>query len=166
MMPTTRRGRFLFYKQRARKRLKVVYEHAKRKHSTAPGDHRPTNRRYDVSGLVKQLPRVYPLHFWEKSLDEIEYLLRGWTMGGRNRFGVIRHPPVFPTEGFPFDVRNGTQTGYHDRRVLSVPRLHSLPLLSYPTPRDLVPPGRFFPFAFYPSGRPSYASLQGWSVLP
>lgn len=163
IMPTTRRGRFLFYKQRARRRLARVYDRAKRVRTELSPEDSPPVRRHDVSGYGKQAPRVYPRHFGFKDMTAAEWLDLGWTPPTRERWGVARGWSGALIDRPAWMWGNGTTTGYYDRRVKRVPRLSHVPLLPWNRSQDGLVAGMVYPFEFYPSGRRSYASLQGWA---
>lgn len=157
-MPTTRRGRFLFYKARAKRRTKKCHQRRQRVGSPVTNGHNATNRAIDKSGETLQMPRVYPRHFPEKWMDAAEWLLHGWTPPAKRKWGWLG-------DGTWVDAPLGSRghsrvavVGYHDRRALSIPRLRHLPRLPYLHPKESLDKGNFYQPDFYPSGGPSWCS--------
>lgn len=161
-MPTTKRGRFLLYKARQRRRIKHVYNRAKRYTGSVWTLNRATSRRYVWSGLTKQMPRVYPQHFPEKSMTAGEWFLAGYFPPSLGVWGIAMGATPLPQHLPAADPRNGATTNYWDRRVKSIPRIHLLTLGAYTQTKAAVTPAMAYPFPAYPSGRVSYARLQGW----
>lgn len=165
-MPTTRRGRFLLYKQRQRNRLRRVYQkNRKLTGNVGLAGVRQTNRPRDWSGHTKQMPRVYPRHFPEKAMNATEWAIAGWDHPFPKHWGVVRFIPGTPPPVGGVYGPNGAGVGYHDRRVKSIPRLKNLPWGSYHPEADWADPVACYPFYYYPSGAVSWAGQNGW-VLP
>lgn len=160
-MPTTRRGRFLHYRAKAKRRRREVRETIP---SAAfldgtPGGSRATCRPRDTAGAPLQQPRDYPRRPVYAEIDAST----GWrVVPAYKRFGVREwvQPLRFgwglktrPTEAY---------LHYHKRRLLWIPSLRQLPWRPYRHAQNALLPGQFYPFEFYPSGRLSYAAAQGW----
>lgn len=126
-LPTTRRGRYLYYQARYRKRLAMAKN--RRRRGTAAGHHL-TQRERDLSGLVKQAPKRSPKivgAFADPNYyADVEYReSTGW--------GV---PPVWALIGdAPLLVvvhrDHFAAVGAVKRRMRRVPRLRRLPM-KYP----------------------------------
>lgn len=152
-MPTTRRGRFLFFKARAIRRMKRV--HAKH-FSNNPlfdyGGHRSMCRTYDVSDYEKQVPRDADLP--PTIAHRPPYPLTAWRVQpSRDHWGVIEVPPGTSDSPSGTYHRSEAFVGYHERRRKSIPRLKHLDLLPYPDPPVEVHWRDRYPFEFYPSGQ-------------
>lgn len=152
----------MLYKKRKRLRLKKAYQHSGRATGHPGTRNRGANRVYDLGGLSKQVGRSYPRHFPFKWMTRAEWELIGWNAPRYQSWGVVRSfGPDF--DDVPAWARlNGAHTGYHDRRVKAIPKIGQLSLLPYRLTLAELVPQNVYPFEFYPSGRRSYASLQGW----
>jgi len=158
-MPTTRFGRYRFYRERALRRARKA-----RKVSTigfsdgSPGNGgAPTRRQRVIAGFPKQIPRSFPLH-----------PNHGWAFGG---FGVTIQRfhsrfrfdqallPEFVHDRYPAWYHPSEQlTNCYFRRVKRLPRLAHIPVVGYRHGLGELESADFFPFDFYPSGAPSYRS--------
>ncbi len=160
-MPTTRRGRFLFYRARQRRRL----EKARRRATAAvfSSDHgyeAATKRSWDLSEYTKQMHSVYPLHpnqHWGGVVFGVEIVRRH--AKGLFDYLVLPSPPFYPPDRnshFKVEVTRG-----YFRRLKSIPRLRHIPRLPWRHTHAELGPRDYFPFPFYPSGAPSYRSTLG-----
>lgn len=149
-MPTTRRGRYLFYRARAKRRHKRIYACLSR---PDPDAHAQAARSYDTSGLEMQFVKVggpkyvqspRPFHFW---------LLTGRVKPDYKLWGVV--PSLVPHSPFwsPKTSFRSPVTFYAFRRVHHVPRLKHLPIRPYRFPIAAVDKFSFYPWKFYPSGQ-------------
>lgn len=152
-MPTTRRGRFLFYRDRAMRRRRKVWR--RRQHYSAVGNDgwkMSGSRTRDLTGyFIKQVPvtdyrpvppvlgLVIPDAAWlvkpERGVWGVLELLDVWR-------------PFKPNSHAPFARRD-----YAKRRVWYTPRLANLPFVPFVAPYDPTRPELYYPFEFYPSGR-------------
>jgi hypothetical protein len=160
-MPTTRRGRFLVYRQRSLKRRRRL-EKAVAKASTPGGyeGHRYTRREFDWAVFGKQAARTYP-----KNPTEVHgggLLDPFWRVKPKKGvWGVANYDPttgVYP--GNTGHVRTAFLF-YQLRRVTSIPRASWISVRAWAFAVGDVPMTEFYPFDTYPSGRPSYVSTWG-----
>lgn len=157
-MPTTRLGRFLFYKQRQLRRRKRRERRANISHTKPATDRTRTCRRIDVSGETKQVGRTYPRHPYGDGWDATDWIAHGWTPPRPGRWGVLGLNDGMPPSLFDANHPRNVQVGYHHRRVLSIPRFRHLPRLPYRFTHDQLSPQHYYPYDVYQSGRPSYRS--------
>jgi hypothetical protein len=130
-IPTTRRGRFLYYKFKYQRRM-IKLE--RRRRYNRPARDGTRNRERDVSGLQYQperpsaLPGNGPL--WPL----------GFTVGVYRKGKGRGFPPVFtflPGSywGDKHRLQHHRHIGFIQRRVLKIPRLKHLPVLPYVGPK-------------------------------
>ena len=120
-----------------------------------------TKRQRDTTGATLQEERSYPLH--DRVGDNEGAMFTTWAVAPRRgRWGVpLWSPPVVIPWG-PNTHFDRAPLRYAFRRVHWIPRLRQLPWRSWRHAIEDIPPDRFYPFPFYPSGRPSHASLMGY----
>jgi hypothetical protein len=155
-MPTTRRGRYLFYRSRARRRRDRAWG---RGPVLSNATRRKAGRRFDLSLFRKQVVQDTPLLRVAPPRGEPFWEVAGRTKPGRGVWGVVPWPWWFgPLDPTAFHYRE-PWVGYHHRRLLSLPRLRHLPKLPYPFEIDDLLWWEFYPWSIYPSGRPN---PRGW----
>ena len=154
-MPTTRFGRFKFYRRRALRRL----ERAHRRIPTITGVYTalgeaPTGRAVDLAGYTKQMARSYPLRpvVWVPQLPPNFWRVKP----DREVFGVPLETNAW--WWLPVYHRNRprhAQRHYTTRRVKSIPRLKHLGRL--PWRHSIL---AVLDHNHYPSQYPTYPSGQ------
>lgn len=152
-MPTTRRGRFLFYRDRAMRRVRKAWKRRAFTFAlpTDPYFHKAGTRGFDLSGFTVQVPltdydpvgTVFPPGTWS-----VSWLIRP----SRGVWGVLISPGVYDPLR-PGNHAPDARQGYSVRRVLSVPRLKHIPRTGFAGPYDPARAGDYWPFHTYPSGR-------------
>lgn len=149
-MPTTRRGRYLYY--RSRHLSKLTQCHNGRPRGGLGGKHR-LSRGHDQRPFGKQASRIrYPLGPWFPGI---------WAAYPDDdpHKGIYRRPGIIEDFGHP-DVSEGPNThqrsanfSYYERRVKRMPPLHIVPL----RPVIALPSGdwyqHYYPWFRYPSGQ-------------
>jgi len=158
VMPTTRYGRYRFYRARQRRRLEKARRRAAVQDEVGgPPGSGATKREWDLSEFTKQMPRSYPLkpnhHFasvgFPTTIDPIP---------SRGVFGVVHLEQL---DGFPLGLHyhhDKDESGAFFRRLKSIPRIRHLPRLPWKHAKEDLLPGAFYQPAFYHSGAPSYRS--------
>lgn len=152
-MPTTRRGRYLFYKKRARRRY---FQNEKKRYKPGVKARRTTARKREVHLWGKQVSLTIPLKP-RNAPNTFDWTTQFWMV--KPDYALFGVRPRNPLDGLPYWANAHQQearVGYQVRRVLSIPRLHSAPWQPYKFALVDVPPSRFYPHEFYPSGQRSY----------
>lgn len=158
-MPTTRRGRFLYFRARSQRRRK-------REQTRTPGlivsGNRATCRRKYWNLWGKQEPTTIKGDVYFDGTWDWESPAAWITQPAYKRWGVIADPNDYL--GLPPYTHHPTTAtvGYQRRRVLSIPSARQREWQPYRHPKEALPPTQFYGLEFYPSGQQSYASLQGW----
>lgn len=155
-MPTTRRGRYEFFRARAQARHLRLSRNAFR--PSVLSNHL-TSRTYQTDHLRMQFPKVYgppdvisprPPFFWlgpGKIKPRFKLLPRAyWVFGPPPHGGPDTHW-TFALVNFLF------------RKVHHVPPLKHLPRKPYALPLSAIPADRGYPFMTYPSGQ---HNPRGW----
>jgi hypothetical protein len=161
-MPTTRRGRFLYYKARAVKRNKLARNRGA--YVSPPGGsdaNRVTARGLDHSMWEKQAPKSHPVeptNYTKGLLPDSAWVVKP----AKGRFGVLKHWDLTPPWWGPKTRPTYGSQGYFERRVRSIPSQSLWTYLPYLLPKSALRKGDVYPFATYPSGRPSFAASKGW----
>lgn len=157
-MPTTRRGRFLFYKARQRRRWKRLQQrHPSRGGpvNETPGAH-PTSRAIDHSEATKQMQRSYPKRPVYSDNNGAETW--GWRVRPqRCVFGVLDSPPTVYLTAGGFTHPHLPVIGYVEKRLKWLPRLKHLPRKPWRYTIDAVEAFNHYPesYVLYPSGMPN-----------
>lgn len=159
-MPTTRKGRFEYFKARQRRRL--ARARFRRAHDSSNlmfgfGGHHMSSREPDISSFTKQEPREYP----RVQVNVAYYYVAPspWRVEPtRGVFGVPEWVPV--TAGFPPPGYHVSKPflGYVSKRLKSIPRLKHIPRKPWKFTKGEILPGDFYPYDVYPSGQPSHRS--------
>lgn len=148
-MPTTRRGRYIFYRQRARRRRRRLETKLSR-----PGAHarRQAARMLDARSAPMQVEKLHGLKYVISPRPPFFWLVAGRVKPDRGVWGVV--PNLFPPFGSwgPNTHFREPTTFYAFRRVHHLPRLKHLPRLPYPFPISALDPFQFYPYPVYPSG--------------
>lgn len=118
-----------------------------------------TKRAIDYSEATKQAPRSYPV-------DESYYPVEGprqWAVKpGKGVWGVVDWvDPWLETAGRTYHT-DKAYLFYAYRRVKWLASFRQMPRLPWRHPIEALEPWHFYPFQFYPSGRPSYAFIMGY----
>jgi hypothetical protein len=154
-MPTTRRGRFLHYKKRQRRRLRRCDRRYSSDGTGGMGRTRhETQRAFDLSGFDKQQPRTYPIR--ERVYAPVPSDSVFWRVPpSAGVFGVPDLPFVQTLWPYPPAHPRGPIHNYYEKRMKSVPRLKYIPKKPYLFPPGAVPVEKMYPGQFYPSGQPN-----------
>lgn len=149
LMPTTRRGRYEFYRKRALRRQKLL-----RQRHPYQGDfteNRRCSRKPDNQFTPQQAPEKY-LPPDRPPFPETYWLLPGHVKPDKGIWGVVQIENFLPPGTVLTHGLEKSITGYYFRRVKSCPRLHHWTYL--PRVGPMPPDGShaFYPFEFYPSG--------------
>ncbi len=155
-MPTTRRGRYLFYRDRARRRRDRAWA---RGPVLSGATRRKAGRRFDLSIFSKQVVQDMPLLRVAPPRGEAFWQVVGRTKPRRGVWGVVPIPWWFPPAPVGAHHARIGAVGYHFRRLLSLPRLKHLPRLPYPLATADLLWWEFYPWTVYASGRPN---PRGW----
>lgn len=161
LMPSTRYGRFLFYRSRALRRRHRAWQRTAR---SGPGvlNRRfgATRRAIDLSPYGKQAIRVYP-----KKRRKLGVATGGFVFWNvkpaRGVWGVKRTIRTNPAHWGPNTHHRLSREGYFSRRVLSLPRLRHLQYKAYAGAVAEVHPRELYPFQWYPSGQAN----PNWGLL-
>lgn len=161
-MPTTRRGRYLYYRERAIRRNKLARGRGGWVSEPGGSDgNRTTGRGIDFSEWTKQVPKTYPKEptaFNGGLLHDLFWKVKPT----KGRFGVPHYSPIYPPWWGPntHDTYNGGF--YFHRRIRSIPPQSWWTYKPYLLPKSALKKGDVYPFEKYPSGAPSFASGMGW----
>jgi hypothetical protein len=127
MMPTTRYGRFLWFKKRyAKRRIRA----RRRRRTYKPKAKRQHNRELDTSALPYMGPKVYPNVVFA-DIDPLVFITWEYVQsGGRGRPPLWR---VTNRENYPVGLFKSHKRllGFTEKRGKRWPRLKWIPLLPY-----------------------------------
>lgn len=158
-MPSTRRGRYLHYRAKALRRKRNQEQRkpsptARRKHKSCRcKDAFGWEKQMDASPKQNAEPPREP-GFWTVPATAIKPEKAVWGV----KPSVVRVDySISPQNHF-----REAEIGYQFRRVQSIPPMSFLAWMPYLQPRELLVREDCWLGEFYPSGRRSYASLQGW----
>lgn len=165
MMPTTRYGRFLLYRSRAKKRLRK----AERRRAQHHFERVAVTTGIVTDGREKQMPRRSdgPRHVGQNPEDfdspSVTLVPAEYRRPAVLKFTAGAGNPIHPT----WHPRDG-MIHYQNRRVFWLPHLRQLTRY-YPMPRPSPADKAAYPFAPYPSGERNpfcWIGRDGFGRLP
>jgi hypothetical protein len=152
-MPTTRYGRYIFYRNRARRRKRR--EETRRPSTSIDGKQRTGRHRlWDLWG--KQAPKEYPRYVHPHDAYDWHSTASWITNPKKGVFPVIRDIYRMPPFTWPIGHPRTSTVGFQWRRVQSMPRARHRPWAPWRFTREELLPGDFYSLEFYPSGARSY----------
>lgn len=152
-MPTTRGGRFIFYRNRQLNRHDRMWNRSPHPPATEPGTGKHSTRRpHDWSDFTLQNARSY--HFGPGYICPFNAQAAPWLVTpARGRWGVLDWTKPFDPWWAPTTNYRWAILGYRLRRIRSVPRITHIPHGPYRQPMAAVDLREFYRREFYPSGQ-------------
>ena len=122
-MPTTRRGRYLYFRARMQRRLALI----RKRHFRRPaGLLQIGHKGYDLSGFGFQAPKSYPRVVGADPTQTGPFGGEVLPANEERPFPVAKSPPGTDAE-IVTQLKHRQAIGYHKRRVLRVPRVKHVP---------------------------------------
>lgn len=163
-MPTTRRGRYLFYQERYRRRLKRL-----RKKGGNPGalsNHQHAYK-YEFPLQRMQFPKLYPKYWWTEANPFVTGLIDD-EKGGYKVWPVHRAGPPIDDDHTPPYHNHVAVVGWMARRIRYVPKVRTATRV-YVGPKPGPPDTsadlwwmQWYRGKFYPSGQANPL----WELMP
>lgn len=155
-MPTTRRGRFIFYRDRAQRRHTRIWKDHWR---PSLHGHGFTSRGWDTTGFRFQFPKSFGPKYVQSPRPTTFWLPSGVIKPKYKLFPFVPVPFPKPFWWGPKTHWTSAHAGFWHRRIHHVPPLKHVPRLPYRYPISVIGPFMGYPFTTYPSGQPN---PRGW----